>query len=162
VINAKDASRPMIFTLAPTITMDVFKSLTDVRRGDVFDSRAFTATHIEFRRGEELIALDKTKGKDEKESWKNAAGQDVDATKADDMLNRMLGLRATSFDTAAPASLKSPQLTVTVRYDEGKTETVTFARDGSDVVAARSDEPGAARIMAAAFDEAIKALDALK
>ena len=162
VINAKDASRPMIFTLAPTITMDVFKSLTDVRRGDVFDSRAFTATHVEFRRGEELIALDKTKGKDEKESWKNAAGKELDATKADDMLNRVLGLRATSFDSAAPASLKSPQLTVTVRYDEGKTETVTFARDGSDVVAARSDEPGAARIMAAAFDEAVKALDAVK
>jgi hypothetical protein len=162
VINAKDASRPMIFTLAPTITMDVFKSLTDVRRGDLFDSRAFTATHVEFRRGEELIALDKTKGKDEKESWKNAAGKELDATKADDMLNRVLGLRATSFDSAAPASLKSPQLTVTVRYDEGKTETVTFARDRNDVVATRSDEPGAARIMAAAFDEAVKALDAVK
>jgi Domain of unknown function (DUF4340) len=162
VINAKDASRPMIFTLAPTITMDVFKALSDVRRGDVFDSRAFTATHVEFRRGEELIVLDKTKGKDEKESWKDGAGKEVDATKADDLLNRMLGLRASSFDSTAPASLKSPQLTVTVRYDESKMETVRFARDGNDVVAARSDEPGAGRIMTAAFDEAVKALDAVK
>ena len=162
LINAKDASRPMIFTLAPTITMDVFKSLGDVRRGEVFDSRAFTATHIELRRGDEVIALDKTKGKDEKETWKKADGKDVDATKADDLLNRVLGLRASSFDSTAPASLKAPQLTVTVRYDENKTETVTFARDGQDVVAARSDEPGAGRIMASTFDDAIKALDAVK
>jgi hypothetical protein len=162
VINAKDASRPMIFTLAPTITMDVFKSLTDVRRGELFDSRTFSATHVELRRGEEVVALDKTKGKDDKETWKKADGKDVDATKADDLLNRVLNLRASSHDTAAPASLKTPQLTVTVRYDENKTETVTFARDGQDVVAARSDEPGAARIMASSFDEAIKALDAVK
>ena len=162
VINARDASRPMIFTLAPTITMDVFKTVGDVRRGDVFDSRTFTATHIEFRRGEEVIALDKTKGKDEKEIWKKADGRDVDATKADDLLNRVLSLRATSFDSAPPAALKSPQLIVTVRYDENKTETVSFARQGQDVVAARSDEPGAARIMASMFDEAIKALDAVK
>lgn len=162
VINAKDASRPMIFTLAPTITMDVFKTLTDLRRGDMFDSRSFTANHIEFRRGDEVIALDKTKGKDEKEIWKKADGKEVDATKADDLLNRVLSLRATSFDTTAPAALKTPQLTVTVRYDENKSETVNFARQGEDVVAARSDEPGAARIMASMFDEAVKALDAVK
>jgi hypothetical protein len=162
VINAKDASRPMIFTLAPTITMDVFKSLSDVRRGELFDARAFTATHIELRRGNEVVALDKSKGKDDKEIWKKADGKEVDATKADDLLNRVLGLRASSFDTAAPASLKTPQLAVTVRYDENKTETVTFARDGEDVVAARSDEPGAARVMASTFDDAIKALDAVK
>jgi len=160
VINARDASRPMIFTLAPTITMDVFKPLADLRRRDLFDSRAFSATRIEFRRGEEVTALDMTK-KDGKEIWKTAAGKELDAMKADDLLNRTLGLRADSFDAAAPASLKSPQLTVTVLY-EGKTETVTFAHDGNDVVAARSDEPGAARIMAMAFDEAVKALDAVK
>jgi hypothetical protein len=162
VINAKDASRPMIFTLAPTITMDVFKSLADVRRGEIFDARAFTATHIELRRGNDVIALDKSKGKDDKEIWKKADGKELDATRADDLLNRVLGLRASSFDAAAPASLKTPQLTVTVRYDQNKTETVTFARDGEDVVAARSDEPGAARVMASTFDEAIKALDAVK
>ena len=162
VINAKDASRPMIFTLAPTITMDVFKTVADLRRGDVFDSRSFTATHIEFRRGDEVIALDKTKGKDEKEIWKKADGKEVDATKADDLLNRVLSLRATSFDSTAPPALKSPQLTVTVRYDEGKTETVSFARQGEDAVAARTDEPGAARFMASMLDEALKALDAVK
>lgn len=162
VINAKDASRPMIFTLAPTITMDVFKSLGDVRRGEVFDARAFTATHIELRRGDDVVTLDKSKGTDDKAIWKKADGKEVDATKADDLMNRLLNLRASSFDTAAPAALKTPQLTVTVRYDENKTETVTFARDGQDVVAARSDEPGAARVMASTFDDAIKALDAVK
>ena len=162
IIGAVFGLVTMIFTLAPTITMDVFKSLSDVRRGELFDARAFTATHIELRRGNEVVALDKSKGKDDKEIWKKADGKEVDATKADDLLNRVLGLRASSFDTAAPASLKTPQLAVTVRYDENKTETVTFARDGADVVAARSDEPGAARVMASTFDDAIKALDAVK
>jgi hypothetical protein len=162
VIHARDASRPMIFTVAPTITMDVFKTLSDVRRGDIFDARAFTATHIELRRGNDTLALQKTKDKDEKEVWKTADGKDVDATKADDVLNRVLNLRATSFDATAPASLKSPLLTVTVRFDDNKTETLTFARDGEDAVAARSDEPGAARIMGSSFDDAIKALDAMK
>jgi hypothetical protein len=41
-------------------------------------------------------------------------------------------------------------------------ETVTFARSGSDVFASRADEPGAARVEPTAFDDAVKALDAVK
>ena len=162
VINARDASRPLVFALAPTITTDVFKPLSDSRRKDLFDSRAFTANHIEFHRGSESMAFDKSKNKDEKEIWKNAAGKDVDAMKMDDLLNRVTGLRADSFEATAPAALKTPALTVTVRFDDGKMETVTFARDGANVVAGRADEPGAAKLMAAAFDDAMKALDAMK
>ena len=77
--------------------MDVFKPVADLRRKDLFDSRTFTATRIEFRRGTETLAFDKSKGKDDKEIWKNAAGKEVDATKADDLLSRMFGLRADSF-----------------------------------------------------------------
>ena len=41
-------------------------------------------------------------------------------------------------------------------------ETVTIGRSGADAFAARPDEPGAAKLDAAAVDEALKALDALK
>jgi hypothetical protein len=142
--------------------MDVFKPVTDLRRKDLFDARAFTATHIEFRRGQESMAFDKSKNKDEKEIWKNSAGKEVDMMKMDELLSRVTGLRADSFETTAPAALKTPVLTVTARYDDGKMETVTFARDGANVVAGRADEPGAAKVMAAPFDDAIKALDAMK
>ena len=35
---------------------------------------AFTAMHAEFTRGSETIVLDKSKGKDDKDVWKNGAG----------------------------------------------------------------------------------------
>ena len=106
------------------------------------------------------MTLEKSKGKDEKDVW-TLSGKEVDQAKVDDLLSRLLGLRAESFESAAPAALKSPELTVDVRYDEGKTESVRFARAGTDVVAGRTDEPGAARVMATSYDDAIKALDAL-
>jgi hypothetical protein len=66
------------------------------------------------------------------------------------------------FQPAAHASLKSPALTAIVRFDEDKTETVTFARSGDEVHASRSDEPGSARVDTSVFEETMKAVDAMK
>jgi hypothetical protein len=162
VVFAKDSSRPMVFTVAPTIKDDVIKKVADFRRKDLFDGRSFTITHAEFKRGADTIALDKTKGKDGKDVWKNAAGKDVDLMKAEDALNKVSGLRATSFEDKADPSLKMPALVVTFKFGENKTETVTFGRAGSDVFASRADEPGAAKVDASGLDEAIKALDGVK
>jgi uncharacterized protein DUF4340 len=163
VVYAKDASRPMVFTVAPTLKTDVIKPVSDFRRKDLFDARAFTTTHVELTRGSETIVLDKSKGKDEKELWKNGAGKDVDAQKVEDLVNRVTGLRASSFENQAHASLKMPALVVTIRSNDNKTETVTFGRTATDVYAARSDEPGTAKIDGtAALDEAMKLLDGVK
>ena len=162
LVHAKDVSRPLIFTVAPTITEDLFKPVDELRRKDLFDARAFTATRAEFRRGDEVVTLEKTKGTDDADVWKNAAGADVDAMKVDDLLSRVTGLRADSFVATRPAALQKPASTVTLRYDEGAMETVRFARGGTDVFASREDEPGAARVAASSFDEAIAALDAMK
>jgi hypothetical protein len=163
VVYAKDASRPMVFTVAPTLKTDVIKPVSEFRRKDLFDARAFTTTHIEFKRGNETIVLDKSKGKDDKDVWKNGAGKEVDSQKAEDLVNRVTGLRASSFENQAHASLKMPALTVTIRSNDNKTETVTFGRTATDVYAARSDEPGSAKIDGtAALDEAMKLLDGVK
>ena len=162
LVHARDVSRPLVFTVAPTVTEDVFKPLDELRRKDLFDARAFTATRVEVRRDGAVQTFEKTKGKDEQDVWKDASGADVDATKIDDLLGRLTGLRAESFDAARPAALQKPALTVNIRYDEGAMETVTFARGGGDVFASRDDEPGAARLAASSFDEAIAALDAMK
>jgi len=167
VVFAKDSSRPMVFTVAPTLKNDVVKKVTDFRRKDLFDGRSFTVTHVEFKRGAETIALDKTKTKDEKtkeekDVWKNAAGKDVEVMKAEDVLNKVTGLRATSFEEAAHPSLKTPALIVTLKFGDNKTETVTFARADKDVYASRSGEPGSAKLDASGLDEAMKALDAVK
>jgi hypothetical protein len=162
VVFAKDASRPMVFTVAPTVKDDVIKSVADFRRKDLFDSRTFTMTRAEFRRGSETVVLDKSKDKDGKEIWKNGAGKDVDAMKADDLITKATGLRAASFEETPHASLKNPALVVTVRFNDNKTETVTFGRAGTDAFASRSDEPGAAKLDAAGLDETMKAIDAVK
>jgi hypothetical protein len=163
VVFAKDASRPMVFTVAPTLKTDVIKPVSEFRRKDLFDARALTTTHIEFTRGAETIVLDKSKGKDDKDVWKNGAGKDVDSQKAEDLVNRVTSLRASSFENQAHASLKMPALVVTIRSNDNKTETVTFGRTASDVYAARSDEPGSAKIDGtAALDETMKELDGVK
>lgn len=159
LVFARDSARPMVFAVAPTIESDLFKTLEDFRRKDVFDSRSFTATRAEFTRGGETISFEKTT-KDEVDVWSRVGGGEIETTQVDDLLSQVTGLRATSFRTGSHASLKSPVLTATIAFGEGRMETVAFGRAGNEVFASRSDEPGAAVIEAAAFDEAIKALEA--
>jgi hypothetical protein len=162
VIYAKDAARPMVFTVAPTLYTDVIRDLGEFRRKDLFDSRSFTATHVEFTRGAETIVLDKTKNADGSETWKNGAGKQVDAQKVEEFLAKVTGLRAESFESTASAALRNPALVVSVQFDEQKKEQISFARAGSDVVASRSDEAGSAKVLAASFDEVLKGIDEMK
>ena len=97
LLFAKDSSRPMVFTIAPVLKDDVIRTVSDFRRKDLFDGRAFTATRAELKRGAETIVLEKSKGKDNMDVWKSS-GKDVDAAKVDDLLTKVTGLRAASFE----------------------------------------------------------------
>ena len=158
---ARDASRPVVFTVEQALATDLGKGVADFRRKDLFDARSFSANRLELRRGSETPTFEKSGGEG-KEAWRSAAGQTVDTARVEEVLTKLSGLQAQSFEATAHPSLKNPVLSATVRFDEGKTETVTFGRSGNDVFASRADEPGAARIETSAFEEAIKALDALK
>ena len=162
LVYAKDSTRPLIFTIAPTIKSDVFKDLSEYRRKDLFDSRSFTATHAEFKRGAETLTVDKSTSKDGKDTWKNGTGKQIDAAKMEDLLARLTGLRADSFEPNADPALKMPALTVNVTFGDKKMESLTFARQGTSVVASRADEPGTAKLDAMPFDDVMKALDAVK
>ena len=159
---AKDLSRPIVFTVEPALATDLQKAIGDYRRKDVFDFRSFNANRVEIRRGADTVSFEKTKDKDGKEIWRTAAGQNADTTKVEDFLTKLSSLRAKSFEQTQPAAMKSPEITATVRFDENKTETVTLGRSGSDVFASRADEPGAAKLDATPYEDAVKALDALK
>ena len=161
LLFARDSSRPLVFTIAPVLKDDVIRTVADFRRKDLFDGRAFTTTKAEFKRGAETIVLEKSKGKDDMDVWKSS-GKDVDAMKADDLLTKVTGLRAASFEDKPHPSLKSPALVVSVTYGENKQETVTFARSGTDVFASRSDEPGTAKVDGSGLDDVMKAIDAVK
>lgn len=158
---AKDGSRPVVFTVEEALATDLGKDIAEFRRKDLFDARAFSANRLEMRRGADTMAFEK-RDADGKTTWRNTAGQNVDTAKVEDVLTKLSNLRADSFQPTPPPSLKMPVVAVTVRFDDSKTELVTFGRSGNEVFAARSDEPGAAKVDAALFDEAIKAMDGLK
>ena len=160
LVDAKDSTRPLIFTVAPTLKTDTFKELSDYRRKDLFDSRSFTATHAEYTRGSDTLTFDKTTANG-KDTWKNGAGKSVDSAKIEDLLAKTTALRADSFEAGSNPALKMPGLVVTIKFGD-RMETVSFARQGTDVFAARADEPGTAKLASPPMDDVIKALDALK
>ncbi|MEO8077113.1 MAG: hypothetical protein ABI818_12340, partial [Acidobacteriota bacterium] len=97
--------------------------------------------------------------------WRQLAptARDVDAAKLEALISAATGARATGFvDSTAKTGLDKPELTIAMKYDEGKEERVTFARSPDSGFAARAGSPGAAKVDAATIDGIVKALEDLK
>jgi len=162
---AKDVSRPDVYTVQKSAADDFKKTADDYRRKDMFDMRAFTATHIDITRNGKTLSYDKVKGSGENaaDTWKRVAPTpaDADKDKFQAFVASLADIRATSFvDSKAKTGLESPAMTVVVKFDDGKKEDrVTFAKSGADAYAARPDDPGAAKIDASKLDDALKSVD---
>jgi hypothetical protein len=170
VVYAKDQSRPAVITIDAALVEDMKKDPGEFRQKDLFDARAFNSTRIEVTRGAEPVAFEKTKTKNkegqDEEKWRQVApaAREVDQAKIDNLIAAVTGARATGFvETTTKTGLDKPELTVTIKSDEGKREEkVAFARAGSDGYASRAGEPGAARVDIAAIENIVKSLEALK
>jgi Domain of unknown function (DUF4340) len=166
-VYARDQARPMVFTLDPTLVTDLKKGVDDYRDKDLFEFRSFNTDRIRIARGADVFEFQKVRGTGENatDTWQRVAGgdaTDVETTKMEDVLTKLSNLRAQSFSgTDAATGLQQPALTVGVSFDQGKFERVRVGRSGGEVFAAREGEPGAARLDVSAFDEAVKAFDAL-
>ncbi len=166
-VYVRDASRPDVFTLDATVASDLRKPAEDYRSRNMFDFRAFTATHVEITRGGQTVVFERVKAKDDKsvDTWHRVSPNpgDPDRLKVENMLSGIADIRATSFvNSRTRTGLDTPAMTVVSKFDEGKREErVTFGKVGLDVFAARTDDPGPAQVEAAKFDEAVKALDEL-
>lgn len=170
-LYAKDASKPVVMTVDPTLVDDFKKGADDYRRKDLFAFRAYDATHIELVRGKDTVAFDKIKGAkpEDEDKWqitKTAGAKPIDADKSKMgvFLAKLESLRAMTFvDSTARTGLDMPALTVSAKFDEGKKEErVTFAKTGSDVYAGRPGEPGAAKVNPSEYDDVLKKLDELR
>jgi uncharacterized protein DUF4340 len=161
-VYARDLSRPLVFTIPAATATDLAKNVDTLRRKDMFEGRSFNTARVELKRGAETLAFEKSKGKDGKDVWKNAAGKEVDATKIDDMLTKLSNIRALLFQDRVDPALKTPTLVATLKLDNNTIETVTFARNGNAVLANRADEPGSATVEVMAFTDAMSAVDAVK
>ena len=161
VVYARDLSRPLVFTIESSLADELKKSADDFRLKDLFDARAFNTTRVEVTRQGVTLAFEK-----DKETWKQVApsAKAADAAKVEALLTALTNARATGFEPKAAATgLDTPELTATIKFDDGKkTEKVTFGKKGTDAFARREGDTVAAKIDASTLDSIVKAFDALK
>jgi hypothetical protein len=169
-VYAKDQSRPAVITIDETLVGDVTKDTGEYRQKDLFDARAFNATHLEVTRNGQTAVFEKAKTKNkegqDEEKWKQSApsARDVDQSTVDNLISAVTAARAVSFvDTAAKTGLDKPEVVIALTSDGGKrVEKVTLARSGTEGFGMREGEPGIAKVDAATIDNIIKSFDAVK
>jgi uncharacterized protein DUF4340 len=165
-LYARDASKPMVVTVDSTLLDDLKKGPDDYRRKDLFEFRAYNATHVEITRNGQTVVFDRVKGGSENtpDKWHRVSPnpKDVDKDKMDAFLSKLANMRADKFvESAASTGLDKPALVLAVKFDEGKKEEkVSFGQSGQDVYATVPG-PGAAKTDAADFTESLKSLDEL-
>lgn len=161
---ARDASTPLVVTVDGMLGDDLKKGADEYRQKDLFELRSYNTNHIEISRDGQTIVLDMTKGTgDAPNKWRRTSPNpaDIDRDKTDNFLTKLWHIRATAFvDSTANTGLDKPIATVKAKFEETKEETVTIGKSGDDYYAARPGEPGAAKIPAADFNDAMQALDA--
>ena len=165
-VYVRDVSRPLVATVEKSFAEDVKKSADDYRMKDLFEFRAFSATRMEFIRDGKSVVFERVKAADPNaaDTWKRVSptAADADKDKIESLLTGLADIRAQSFTASRSGTgLDTPSLIVHATFDEGKKdERVSFAKTGAEVFAATVD-PGAAKIPADRYDEAIKTLDEL-
>ncbi|MDE3154104.1 MAG: DUF4340 domain-containing protein [Acidobacteriota bacterium] len=165
-VYARTSASPRIVTVEASLLDDLKKGPDDFRRKDLFTFRDYNADTVTLTRDGKTVTFSQQKGtgKDAAETWhRDTPAGTVKDGDMDDFLSKLSGLRAASWvASTAHTGLDKPYLTVTATFEDGKKhETVKFGREGSDVYASRADQPGAAKVDAKTFNDAMKAFDAV-
>jgi hypothetical protein len=168
-VYARDTSRPVVFTIDSTILEDFRKDPFEYRQKDLFDARSFNSTRLEIVRAGQTFVFEKTKGKNkegqDEETWRQVSPQakDVDQSKVESLLSAITGAQAKALgDAAARKALEKPELTVAIKFDEGRREDrVSFARSGSNGYALRASEGTPVTVDVSTIDGIVKALEEL-
>jgi hypothetical protein len=162
-VYAKDASRPIVFTVEKALADDVSRAPADFRSKDVFAFRAFTGTRLEIAKGGQTFVFERRKGpeKDAVEKWVQVQpAKTVDEAKIDDLVGKVATLRAESFVDALPAGA-TELARIQTAFDEGKKkEAVVLHQAGTDYYAVRDGDAGAAKLIAPAVTDVVTALEA--
>jgi hypothetical protein len=166
---ARDPSKAAVFSVNTSIADELKKTPADLRRKEVFDFRSHNVTRFEITRGKNTRAFERVKGTGENavDTW-NQVVPDVktaDSSNLEGALLEFSNLRAESFVDRAGAATghSNPAAVISVKFDDGKKEErVTFGLSGGDAFAVRPDQPGALKLEAGKFEEALKKLDAVQ
>jgi hypothetical protein len=170
---AKDASRPMVFTVDSTLQTDLNKGFDEYRKKELFEFRPFGLAKLravlDAPGGPKTYEIEKVAPAKpgDAETWKvtrmdpvGGASHVPDTAAMDDLLNKLVGIRAESFVTgSAKTGLDQPALVVSVSYDEGKFERVRFGVVGDNAYGRRDGEQLVAKIDTDSMKAAMQAMD---
>ena len=167
---ARDASRPLVFTVDTTLQGDFTKAFDEYRKKELFELRSFYVTRLravlDAPGGPKTYELEKVKGEKptDSESWKvtrvGGASHTANAEAMDDLLAKLVALRAESFvDAKTKTGLDKPALVVSASFDEGKFERVRFGQVGDTAFGSREGEAVVAKIDKASMEAAMQAFD---
>lgn len=167
---ARDAARPVVFTVDSTLATDLNKPFDDYRKKELFEFRPFFLAKLravldapsgpktyEFEKQQPATPADP-------ETWKvtrvGGSSHTADQTAMDDLLNKLVAIKAESFvDTKTKTGLDKPALVVSVSFDEGKFERVRFGQVGDNAYGLRDGEAGIGKIDQASMRAAMQAFD---
>lgn len=169
---ARDASRPMVFTVDSTLQGDLNKSFDDYRKKEMFELRPFYVARLRAvlagPGGAKTYEFEKVPPakEGEAETWKvtrvGGGSHTANAAAMDDLLNKLVAIKAESFVTGnTRTGLDQPALVVSASYDDGKFERVRFGAVDNNAYASRDGEGGVARIDQASMRAAMMAFDAV-
>jgi hypothetical protein len=167
---AKDASRPLVFTVDTTLQGDLNKSFDDYRKKELFEFRPFSVARLravlDAPGGAKTYEFEKQPPAKpgEADTWKvtrvGGASHTADVTAMDDLLNKLVAVKAASFvGGSAKTGLDKPALIVSASYDDGKFERVRFGAVGDEAFAVRDGEGAVARLEPGTMRAAMQAFD---
>jgi hypothetical protein len=167
---AKDASRPIVFTVDTTLQSDFTKSFDDYRKKELFEFRPFGLARLravlDAPGGPKTYELEKVAAAKpgDAETWKvtrvGGSSHNADTAAMDDLLNKLAAIKADSFVSASTRTgLDKPALVVSASYDEGKFERVRFGAVGDNAYGQRDGEQLIAKIDANSMKAAMQAFD---
>ena len=167
---AKDASRPIVFTVDSTLQTDLSRNFDDYRKKELFEFRPFSLAKIravlDAPGGPKTYEIEKTPATKpgETDTWKvtrvGGSSHTPDSAAMDDLLNKLVAIKAESFVTGnAKTGLDKPALVVSTSYDDGKFERVRFGAVGDNAYGVRDGEAGVAKIDANSMKAAMSAFD---
>lgn len=167
---ARDASRPMVFVVDTTMHDDLNKKFDDYRKKELFEFRPFYVDKLravlDAPGGPKTYEFEKQKPATpaDPETWKvtrvGGSSHTADQSAMDDLLNKLVGLKADTFvDASVKSGLDKPALVVSASYDNGKFERVRFGQVGESAYARRDGEAGVAKIDETSMRAAMQAFD---
>lgn len=169
---ARDAARPVVFTLDSTLQADLNKNFDDYRKKELFEFRPFYVAKLravlDSPGGPKTYEFEKTKGAQpaDPDIWKvtrvGGASHDADPAAMDDLLNKLVAIKAESFvDAKTRNGLDKPALVVSASFDDGKFERVRFGQVGEEAYGKRDSEGVVAKIEHMSLRAALQAFDAV-